>query len=163
MSKEVRRRQIKEENRERQRYKGEKIKTESEGKREKESTWSREEKGEEEFGKHTSLQSLLLQLCYLHSNNGGSASAEHLLINNRTGERRGAEGVGVGVLSLSRPGTKQSPVWTEWHFFNHRRVSSVCLCLYLYRYKTENCLFIFHPLGSNLDSQSTQGHAVASI
>lgn len=116
MSKEVRRRQIKEENRERQRYKGEKIKTESEGKREKESTWSREEKGEEEFGKHTSLQSLLLQLCYLHSNNGGSASAEHLLINNRTGERRGAEGVGVGVLSLSRPGTKQSPVWTEWHF-----------------------------------------------
>lgn len=112
---------------------------------------------------------LMLQLCYLHCNNGGPASAEHLLINNRTGEREGGR---VGRCCLRHgPVRSRTPyglngisrLLNPSLHLNHRRVSSVCHCPYLYRYKTESCLFIFLPLGSNLNSQSTRGHRVASI
>lgn len=58
--------------------------------------WRGKEKGgNESLGRKTRerclgntlhYNALLLQLCYLHSNNGGLAPAGQLLINNRTGE-----------------------------------------------------------------------------
>ena len=117
---EVHRRQIREENGERQRCKGGEIKREKEK--------SREHRGREEFGKHSSLHSLPLQLYHLHSNNRGSASAESLLLNNRAGGREGLGAGAVGgleVLSLPQPRTKQSLVWTEWHFMAAKPISSL--------------------------------------
>lgn len=91
--------------------------------------------------------SLLLQLCYLHSNNRGLASAEQLLINNTTGERGGSQGEGVEVLCLSRSGMKQNTIWTGWHFRPAKSIPSLqtsttevsalsVSASYLYRYKT---------------------------
>lgn len=78
--------------------------TETEGGKNKGGEGEREhvEEEEEEEGKKKGLEnmlhysSLLLQLCYLHSNNGGLASAEQVLINKGSGERAGSQGEEVG-------------------------------------------------------------------
>lgn len=157
--KEVQRRQIREESRERHRQKGVKIKKEKD--RDGRGKQRREKKKAErvlEIALH--YNTLLLQLCHLHSNNGGSASVEHLLINNRTedGERgRGIWEVGVEVLSRSRPpyGLNDISCYLTLSALLPPQRSHLCPCLY--RYKTERHLFIFLPLGSNLDSQSSRG------
>lgn len=62
-----------------------------EGKGRKRENIGERKKGEREGMENTlHYNSLLLQLCYLHSNNRGLASAEQLLINNTTGERGGS-------------------------------------------------------------------------
>lgn len=80
--------------------------------------WRGKEKGGKEsverkmrcLGNTLHYNALLLQLCYLHSNNGGLAPAGQLVINNRTGEWGGSwGGGGGGVLSLSRPGMLRIP------------------------------------------------------
>lgn len=91
-----------------------------EGTRRKQRAWEYE--GEwrgdgDGLGKTLHYNPLRLQLCYLHKNNGGPASVEHLLINGRTGgKKKQSWEVGVEVLSLPRPSTTLSPVWTKWYF-----------------------------------------------
>lgn len=73
-------------------------------------------------------------------------------------------GGGGGVASVMAPVRRRGPYGPFPRCtLQPQNVSAVCLFQDLYRYKTEGCLFIFLPLGGNLDRHSTQGHAVASI
>lgn len=118
MSREARRRQIREENRERQRCKGLEIQKEKDGEREKLRALGGKKGGGGGVEKHSSLHSLLLQLCHLHSSDGGSASAEQPPLLTAGLEEGGGGAEGGGVVSV------KPSVRTEWHFMPAKSIPS---------------------------------------
>lgn len=125
-----------------------------------------EKKESEGFGKHTSLHYSLAAITIFTQQQwrvGPCRATSHYQQDRR--KRGGSwEGGGGGAASVMAPVRSRGPYGPFPRCtLQPQNVSAVCLFQDLYRYKTEGCLFIFLPLGGNLDRHSTRGHAVASI
>lgn len=127
MRKAVRRRRIKEENRERQRYKGVKIKKEREGKGRKKKKSENMESRRKRGGR--SLENTLHYnlSCFNYAIYTATMEGRPLwtTFSLTTGLEKGGLRGRVEVLSLSRHSSKHKPVWTEWHFTPAKSIPSL--------------------------------------